>query len=328
MPEPTRRPLIKDLSPIITDDRDQAHSELSRLFTRHRLDIVSGRLALTASALRLPGITIVDLAQGAEVDVTPGRLGSHYKVNAILAGHMRTMCGKDAGETGVGSAAVLSPDGSSTMRWSSDCRMLAVKIDRVVLEDELRAVLGRDLKAPLVFNVTMDTQTGPGQSWLTSLLHLVKDVQQPLGTPLPEAVTRHLQGLVITKLLYGQPNNYLEELNAPVRQRAHPRRVQQVIDAIHQDPAAPHTASDLATVAGVSLRTLQEAFREHVGTGPMTYLRSVRLTGAHKELNAADPADGTTVTSVAHSWGFGQVSRFADHYRRRYGESPSSTLRS
>lgn len=317
--------LITDPSPLMTHDRDEAHLELSRLFVQHRLDVISGSLDVTARALHLPGIAIVDLAQGAEVEVTPGQLGTHYKVNTILSGHMRTVCGKDAGETGVGSAAVLSPDGKSAMRWSSDLRILAVKIDRVMIEEELRAVLGRELETALVFDVTMDTHTGMGQSWLASLLELVRDVQQPLGAELPDAVIRHLQGLVITKLLYGQPSNYLAQLSAPARQRVHPRRVQRVIDAIHADPAAAHTASELAAVAGVSLRSLQESFREHVGASPMGYLRTVRLLGAHDALQAADPSE-TTVTTVAHAWGFGHVSRFAEQYRRRFGESPSATL--
>ncbi|MFJ9009929.1 helix-turn-helix domain-containing protein [Streptomyces canus] len=35
----------------------------------------------------------------------------------------------------------------------------------------------------------------------------------------------------------------------------------------------------------------------------------------------------TTVTEVAHVWGFVHLGRFARRYRERYGESPSQTLR-
>jgi transcriptional regulator GlxA family with amidase domain len=42
----------------------------------------------------------------------------------------------------------------------------------------------------------------------------------------------------------------------------------------------------------------------------MTYLRQVRLTGAHEDLLTADP-DDATVTAVARNCGFGHYGRFA-----------------
>jgi AraC-like DNA-binding protein len=37
--------------------------------------------------------------------------------------------------------------------------------------------------------------------------------------------------------------------------------------------------------------------------------------------------DDLTVTDVAERWGFGHLGNFALHYRKRFGESPSQTLR-
>jgi transcriptional regulator GlxA family with amidase domain len=74
-------------------------------------------------------------------------------------------------------------------------------------------------------------------------------------------------------------------------------------------------------VAGVSARRLQEAFREHLGTTPMEYLRSVRLDRVHAELRCG--AGG--VTETAHRWGFTHLGRFAAAYRERFGVLPSET---
>jgi len=60
---------------------------------------------------------------------------------------------------------------------------------------------------------------------------------------------------------------------------------------------------------------------------PMAYLRRQRLGRAHKQLLAADPADGLTVRQVAARWGYANLSRFAADYRRAYGQPPSRTLR-
>jgi transcriptional regulator GlxA family with amidase domain len=98
------------------------------------------------------------------------------------------------------------------------------------------------------------------------------------------------------------------------------------VQAIHGAPESPYTVGRLAELAGVSTRSLQEGFRRYKGTSPMAYLREVRLARAHEDLRRMDhPA--TSVSDVAHRWGFLHLGRFAADYRAKYGVSPSQTLR-
>jgi len=83
----------------------------------------------------------------------------------------------------------------------------------------------------------------------------------------------------------------------------------------------------LAGLAGVSVRGLQQGFRDYLGITPLEYLREVRLARARDDLLAADPEADVSVTEVAYRWGFGHLARFAGYYRHRYGELPSETLR-
>jgi transcriptional regulator GlxA family with amidase domain len=76
----------------------------------------------------------------------------------------------------------------------------------------------------------------------------------------------------------------------------------------------------------MSVRSLQEGFRRHVGCAPMAYLQEVRLGRAHDALRLSDPSR-ITVTAVAHRWGFAHLGRFASAYRAKFGHSPSETLR-
>lgn len=78
--------------------------------------------------------------------------------------------------------------------------------------------------------------------------------------------------------------------------------------------------ADVATAVHVTPRAVQYAFRRHVGTTPMRYLRRVRLARVHQDLVAA----GQTVTTVR--WGFVHPGRFAAYYRSRYGVAPRVTL--
>jgi len=86
------------------------------------------------------------------------------------------------------------------------------------------------------------------------------------------------------------------------------------------------SVADIAAAAFVTVRALQLAFRRHMGTTPLGYLREVRLEHAHRQLLSAD-ADSTTVTAVAADWRFTNSSRFSAYHRAAYGVSPAHTLR-
>ncbi|MET8121957.1 helix-turn-helix transcriptional regulator [Micromonospora sp. NPDC005189] len=77
--------------------------------------------------------------------------------------------------------------------------------------------------------------------------------------------------------------------------------------------------------AGVSLRAVQLAFRRHLGTTPMAYLRRIRLVRAHHDLVRADPGQ-ETVSGIASRWGFASHSRFTARYHASYGVPPRETL--
>ena len=103
--------------------------------------------------------------------------------------------------------------------------------------------------------------------------------------------------------------------------------VRRAIDFLEANPDLDLGIVDIARAAHVSVRTLQVAFRRHLDTTPMTYLRGVRLDRIRAELSAADPVGGSTVTQIAARWGIADLGRLSGHYRRMYGESPSETLR-
>ncbi|WP_308405175.1 helix-turn-helix transcriptional regulator [Streptomyces sp. B93] len=90
----------------------------------------------------------------------------------------------------------------------------------------------------------------------------------------------------------------------------------------------PLTVAEIAAAAHVTVRALQYAFRRHLGTTPLAYLRRTRLAHAHRDLQAADPLGGATVADIAARWGFAHPGRFAALYRDAYGTSPSHTLHS
>jgi transcriptional regulator GlxA family with amidase domain len=106
----------------------------------------------------------------------------------------------------------------------------------------------------------------------------------------------------------------------------YPTPLKRAVLAIEAHPEYPYTTGKLAQIANVSVRTLQNAFRQHMDVTPSGYVRQTRPARAHQDLCERRAGD-TTVTRIAHRWGFTNLSHFAAVYKARYGESPSASLR-
>jgi AraC family ethanolamine operon transcriptional activator len=84
---------------------------------------------------------------------------------------------------------------------------------------------------------------------------------------------------------------------------------------------------DMAAGIGVSSRSINTAFRAYYGVSPGQYLIAKRLQAVRQGLLSRQGVDGAAnVTQLALSQDFYHLSRFAQHYRRMFGELPSETL--
>ncbi|WP_197527309.1 helix-turn-helix domain-containing protein [Pirellulimonas nuda] len=79
---------------------------------------------------------------------------------------------------------------------------------------------------------------------------------------------------------------------------------------------------DLCEELDVSARTMQYAFRERFGIGPIEYLRMLRLNAVRADLKTAR-TQGLCVRDVARRWGYRHLSNFAADYKRHFGVLPS-----
>jgi len=122
------------------------------------------------------------------------------------------------------------------------------------------------------------------------------------------------------------PNTALPAPGARDRSDASPATLRRAIAFIDEHAHDDIAGAEIAAAAGVTIRAVQLAFRRHLDTTPLGYLRRVRLDYAHRQLAAADPRH-ESVTAVAYRWGFANSSRFAAYYRQTYGVLPSHTLR-
>jgi len=101
--------------------------------------------------------------------------------------------------------------------------------------------------------------------------------------------------------------------------------IRRSMDFVDQHEGEYLSVEQLAAAAGVSERTLRDAFQQYVGVAPVRYLNRRTLHQVRRALKAADPSR-STVTEIATQFGVWQLGRFARDYRYLFGELPSETL--
>lgn len=221
-------------------------------------------------------------------------------------------------------AVVLSRGERAGADDEPEYRSICVSIERAALEQHLRAVAGAQLRGPLRVEPELDASSGAGaeiERLVLLLLEALEGEGGVLGSPL---VLARLSEALMTALLLGQAHDHADlfEARPPGLSDAYVRVAEQYIEAHAHEPI---TTTDLARVAGVSARTLQTAFRCHRGCSPREFLKERRLERAQRRLLSAPP--GLTVTQIAFDCGFQHLGQFSVDYRKRFGESPSETLR-
>jgi AraC-like DNA-binding protein len=85
------------------------------------------------------------------------------------------------------------------------------------------------------------------------------------------------------------------------------------------------SVAQLSTIAGVSERSLRNAFYDVYTTSPKRYMKLWQLHQVRRALRSGD-VRRATVTDVATCHGFYELGRFAGAYKSLFGEAPSETL--
>ncbi|WP_455884622.1 helix-turn-helix domain-containing protein [Pseudomonas spelaei] len=154
--------------------------------------------------------------------------------------------------------------------------------------------------------------------WLSGTLTRLATLTDPISR---EALTRQL----LDDCLFILDNTCVGLDRSALHKRSAERQLMARIGEWAADaPDETVNLLQLAQIAGVPLRQLQQGFKTYTGMSPAQWLRLRRLNGARRELlNAA----GATVAEVAMNWSFWHLGRFSHSYRALFKELPSETLK-
>ncbi len=309
---------LLESSPIF-EDWEVLHDALCDAYFPHALHPSSVPDAAAQSGLEVVDLDSCRLAHirfGATVGIDSDHPGA-MAVNIPLTGRLRSSIGSRSFDAGPGRATAFPADTPAHMpAWTSDLDVLGLRVGAAMLQRESERVFARkDVTVP----VDIDLRTAEGRAWFRMARSTFDNARDCGGILYQDpAVAASVASMLVTGLLLAAVP---EDVAASGSMR--PRTVHRVIEAIEADPARAWSPADLAEIAGVSVRRLQQAFREHVGTTPFGHLHDVRLERVHDDLVHGR---GSTVTDVALRWGVSHLGRFAAAYRKKYGELPSQTF--
>lgn len=308
-------------------DLDETRALVAGIFCDHRLVLNERQAKLNYQHryLRTPAMSFSIISYGASVSIAPQELDSFFLVQIPLKGEDCIESGKNTYLSQPGKGTIHSPGESFAMNWSANCAKLAVRIERDALERHAATLLGHPLRQPLRFAKEIDTGHGNGLAWEKTVRQLLRSVQQNPALVAHPLMLAQLEQLIMSGLLLWQPNSVSEWLERHKEPQVLPGHLKIAEDYMHANLDAPITNELLAELSGISLRTLYNSFQKYRGVSPMRYLRELRMEKVRSEL--LDTSKLRNVTSVATRWGFFELGRFAAEYKKRYGESPSDTLK-
>lgn len=307
-----------------TTDPDEARDLVSGVFCHHDLRPEPGRVAMSLRADQLGSLTIVHLDYGAPVRIRPRPLEDFYLVQVPRSGAAEIQQNGAKIISSPQTASLLSPVGEVDMEWAQGTPQLCVSLRREVVEREASLLLGQPLDEPLVFDLGMNLTDTGNASWLRSALFLVDELRSGTSIAMRSEIVDNFTSMLAGQLLMSQPHNYTERIGAGTPVPA--SQVQHAVDYIEANLgddllSVPRVAQSI----GISVRSMQEAFRKELGVTPVAYIKNRRMLIAHRRLLAGDPGV-TTVTRIAMGVGIAHLGRFSVEYRQRFGEPPSVTL--
>lgn len=302
---------VQDLS---TFDINQAQAAVQQAYHPHELHAFS-TCRDSASMIRTVnfGQISVGLVRWASDISIECSYHQAYQINVVLSGELVWERNGTRWTAKPGEAAVFPPNETSPITlWEAGSTVLGIRISEELMNEYLSPRWGtRQYAAP----AKLDLRSETGVSWTN---YVRSSGQQVIDAP---QITEFLgfrsafASAVVVPLV-----NFLD---ANAARTPAPYMITRVRAAVEKDLGRKWRLSDLAAVAGVGPRRLQQAFKENVGLSPTVWLLSVRLERARVLLTDTDLYRTLSVSDVAFACGFNHLGRFSQEFQKYFGLLPS-----
>jgi AraC-like DNA-binding protein len=309
---------------ILSRDLDEVQDLMTRRYVEHHTRVIDGAdgFVFRSQSARAGALTVDHLNYRATMAISAQPFASTVVVS-VLDGVFGLTAGRQHSRTARGGSLLYLPHVS-----------LDLVMDRMIYQvvqfpaetvTRVAARLGVE-PADFRFDAMAPVSETANRQWLATVAYLTRLLADRHADELPDLLLTAAMEAAATAALSVFPNTTMTVDQLADPGRVAPGTVRRAVAHIEAHAAEPVTLEEIAASAGVGVRALQAAFRRHLDTTPLAHLRRVRLDRAHRDLQAADPTSGATVTGIAHRWGFADLSRFGAYYREAFGRPPSHTL--
>lgn len=312
-------------STLDTKDPDEAHDYLRATYVDHavRLSGSTDQFRFRHHVAGDDSFFVARYEHSMNCQVHTASFG-YLLVGQMLSGRLRLSSGRSEANPTFGELFVLDPSVPLRIQWDAFHAGL-LRLDLAVVNRVASEITGVAPKGGVQFGLSRVRSPERARNWQGLVRYLTQDFlanDLAYNSPLIHAQTMRL---VAATALDTFPNTTASTDSARAG-RADAGVVRRAVAFIDEHAGEPIGVAEIAAAVPVGARTLQDAFRRHLETTPMTYLRRTRLERAHTQLCATDPGTGATVAAIASRWGFAHPGRFAVSYRESYGRSPSEAL--
>jgi AraC family ethanolamine operon transcriptional activator len=201
-------------------------------------------------------------------------------------------------------------------------------IERDRIQEVAVRLCGRPLPIPPRSAVSIEPDETDGRRILATVEALFALGTHPKPGMAVDALAQQLEEQLICELACAL-NKRQHAGDAPDVGRIAQRRdlMRRAEDYLRANVSEPYSLSGLAAAAGMNHRTLQRYFRSIYGVTPHVWFRCMKLNAVRGELRQSSVAT-VRISDIAARWGFLHFGRFAEDYRKLFGERPKDTLRS
>ncbi|MCU1761608.1 AraC family transcriptional regulator [Pseudomonas sp. 14P_8.1_Bac3] len=277
----------------------------------------AGRPLASLNHRKFASLDLCRISYGAAVRVTSGALENVYHLQVLLRGNCLWRGHGQEHYFAPGELLLINPDDPVDLTYSDDCEKFILKVPTSLLESVCNEQRWRYPGQGVRF-LENRYQLNALEGFVGLLAMICQEAEA--RDPMPK-VQEHYAQIIVSKMLSLMQTNV-----SRISLGSQTATFEVIADYIARHLKQDIGSEELARQAQMSLRSLYSLFERNAGTTPKNYIRQKRL----ERINAclSDPTCNVrNVTEVAMDYGFVHLGRFAESYRKQFGELPSNTIK-
>jgi AraC-like DNA-binding protein len=242
------------------------------------------------------------------LQLTPNATTVHLVIP--IAGAAVAVSHQDSRQIAPGVALLLTKRQRTDFVWTAESSGLILHIPLALLQQSVATTFPEPRRLAATAHAF---ELGPSDDGLAEQLLTALRLVEGAKPTLEPAADRRIAENLIAVLRSADENEFF-----PVS-----RSLQRASDFLMANPDTRCSPGELASIAGVTLPTLQRNVKTCLGIPLAKFVEQVRLTWVRAQLES--PMEGRSMARLADACGYRTAATLARAYQRLFGETPTQT---